>query len=47
MRCDAVPWVGFSGRTHANLPAVCLVTAAAMPPLCFAFFLSFLAVGET
>lgn len=26
-----------------NLPAVCLVTAAAMPPLCFAFFLSFLA----
>lgn len=28
--------------THANLPAVCLVTAAAIPPLSLAFFLSFL-----
>lgn len=29
-------------RTHENLPAACLVTAAAIPPLSLAFFLSFL-----
>jgi hypothetical protein len=32
--------------THANFPAVCFVTAAAMPPLSLACFLSFLEAGE-
>lgn len=34
------------GRTHANFPAVCFVTAAAMPPLSLACFLSFFEAGE-
>lgn len=29
------------GTTHESWPAVCLVTAAAMPPVALAFFLSF------
>lgn len=35
------------GSTHANLPAVCFVTAAAMPPFSLACFLSFLEAGRT
>jgi hypothetical protein len=31
--------------THANFPAVCFVTAAAIPPLSLACFLSFLEEG--
>lgn len=33
-------------EAHANLPAVCFVTAAAMPPLSLACFLSFLEAVE-
>jgi hypothetical protein len=32
--------------THANFPAVCFVTAAAIPPLSLACFLSFLEAEE-
>jgi hypothetical protein len=47
LRCRAMGWTSeWELRTHANLPAVCLVTAAAMPPLCFACFRSFLAVAN-
>lgn len=32
--------------THANLPAVCFVTAAVIPPLSLACFFSFFAIGD-